>query len=173
MREYGLKFTEISKYAQIMVEDLRAHMNKSILSVSELASKESKKVILVKEMDISRLMMYAEKLRKRRFVKGKKSLRGIEWIVGTTLTNGAIVKYSKMDKGKIDKDPLTFLLPKRTKGWLPRPKVPISKYGRPHKGECLTGSNVCFTCGKPNHLDKNYKSGGIMFQDQKGPVQGA
>lgn len=49
-----------SKYAPFMVVDPRARMSKSISGVSDLVYKECKTAMLVKEMDISHLMTYAE-----------------------------------------------------------------------------------------------------------------
>lgn len=54
------KFTKLSKYAPFMVVEPRLRMSNCISSVSSLVSKESKIAMLVKEINISRLMKYAE-----------------------------------------------------------------------------------------------------------------
>lgn len=67
LREYGLKLTKLSKYALFMVANLRAHMSTFILSVFELVSKDCKMAMLVKQVDISRLMMYVEPIEEEKF----------------------------------------------------------------------------------------------------------
>lgn len=60
IREYALKFTKLSKYALSLVADSRAHMNTFTLGVSDLVKIECKAAMLIKEIDISRLMTYAK-----------------------------------------------------------------------------------------------------------------
>lgn len=60
VREYFLKFTKLFKYVPFILADLRARMSKFIFGLLYLVSKECKIALLMKEMDISRLMIYAE-----------------------------------------------------------------------------------------------------------------
>lgn len=62
VRKYSLKFTKLSKYVLFMVADLRARKSKFISRVSELVSKECKTSMLMKEMDIFRLMNYTKQI---------------------------------------------------------------------------------------------------------------
>lgn len=66
VREFALTFTKLSKYAPFMVADPRARMSKFISDVSDLVPKECKMAMLVKEMDISRLMTYTEQIEKEK-----------------------------------------------------------------------------------------------------------
>ncbi|WMV08580.1 hypothetical protein MTR67_001965 [Solanum verrucosum] len=60
VKEYSLKFTQLSKYFASMVADSRARINKFISSVEETKVKEYRTAMLIKEMIISRLMTHAQ-----------------------------------------------------------------------------------------------------------------
>lgn len=56
-RGYFLKFTYLSNCALAMVSDFRAYKSMFIMGVFEDLFKECRTLILVKEMDISKLMV--------------------------------------------------------------------------------------------------------------------
>lgn len=60
MKEYGIKFTQPSLYAPQMV-GMRAIMRKFVLGLGKHVKKEWKATLLINDMDISRLMVYAQK----------------------------------------------------------------------------------------------------------------
>ncbi|KAF3632455.1 putative hyoscyamine 6-dioxygenase-like [Capsicum annuum] len=62
VKEYSLKFTQLAKYAPHMVEDSRSRMSKFVLGVSSNVVKEYRTAMLIKEMDISRLMVHAHQI---------------------------------------------------------------------------------------------------------------
>lgn len=66
MREYSLKFSKLSKYIPFMVAYPKACMSKLIFNIQDLVSKQHKMTMLVKEMDIFRLIIYAEKIKKEK-----------------------------------------------------------------------------------------------------------
>ena len=63
VQEYSLKFTKISKYAPSMVAYPRARMNKFAMGVSIFVEKECRTEMLLNDMDICRLIVYAPQLR--------------------------------------------------------------------------------------------------------------
>ncbi|WMV23999.1 hypothetical protein MTR67_017384 [Solanum verrucosum] len=62
VKEYALKFIQLSNYAQTMVSDSRARMSKIVSGASDLVVKECLTGMLVKEMDVSRLIVHAQKI---------------------------------------------------------------------------------------------------------------
>lgn len=60
------QFTKLSNHALIIVADLNACMSEFNLGVSKLVSKECKTTMLVKDMDISRLMTYSKQIEKEK-----------------------------------------------------------------------------------------------------------
>ncbi|KAF3679324.1 hypothetical protein FXO37_03928 [Capsicum annuum] len=63
VKEYFLKFNQLSNYAPDQMADPRLSMSKFVTSVSESVVKEYRTVMLNKYMDLSRLMMYAHQIK--------------------------------------------------------------------------------------------------------------
>ncbi|KAK4726700.1 hypothetical protein R3W88_031617 [Solanum pinnatisectum] len=77
VHEYGLNFTQLSRYAPKMVVDMRSKMSLFVVGLAHLSSKEGRATMLIGDMDISRLMVYVqqvevEKLRDREEFKNKR-----------------------------------------------------------------------------------------------------
>lgn len=64
--EHFLEFTQLSKYAPFMVVDARTRMSKFISDMSNLVLSKCQMDMHVKEMDISYLMTYEEKIEKEK-----------------------------------------------------------------------------------------------------------
>ena len=62
VQEYGLKFNQLLRYAPHMVTNFRAQMNKFLYGVSYLVKTECKNVMLLGDMNISRLMTNAQQV---------------------------------------------------------------------------------------------------------------
>ncbi len=62
VQEYGLKFTQLSRYAPHMVADSWAQMNKFLYGVSDLVKTECRNAMLLENMKISRLMTHAQQV---------------------------------------------------------------------------------------------------------------
>ncbi|WMV09011.1 hypothetical protein MTR67_002396 [Solanum verrucosum] len=58
VQEYGLKFTQLSRYTPQMVVDSRDQMNKFLYGVSDLVKTECRNAMLLGDMSLSRLMTH-------------------------------------------------------------------------------------------------------------------
>ena len=56
VREYALKFNQLSKYSPHLVVDLRFRMNKVVMGVFDLVSEQCRSAMLISDMDLSQLM---------------------------------------------------------------------------------------------------------------------
>jgi len=64
VHEYSLKFTQLSHYAPEMVADMKRRMSLFVSGLSRLSSKEGKTTMLIRDMDIVRLMIHAQQVEK-------------------------------------------------------------------------------------------------------------
>ncbi|KAF3631183.1 hypothetical protein FXO38_26766 [Capsicum annuum] len=148
VNEYSLKFTHLARYAPHVVANSRSKMSKFVSGVSNSMVKECQTTMLIKEMDISMLMVYAQQIEE---AKNKE-------------------KESENKRAKMGS--FNFTQPKddnkiRAPG--PKPQGSVSsarinplceKYGRNHQGVCRAGSNMYFGCGKPGHRIKDCPQSG-------------
>lgn len=90
IKKYPLKFTELARYFPSMLVDSKAHMNKFAPGVSKVVVKECWTTMLVKEMDITKLMVHAQQIKEEKVKeKERESMRvrtgSTTWnLVGTT-----------------------------------------------------------------------------------------
>jgi len=78
VREYALRFSKLSKYAPTMMNDSRTTMGQFVSGLDDLVVQECQTALLIKEMDLARLMTYAEqmegmKLREEKMREAKKA----------------------------------------------------------------------------------------------------
>lgn len=59
VKEYSLKFTQLARYAPHVVDDSRSKMSKFVSSVSDSMLKDYRTIMLIKEIDLARLMVRA------------------------------------------------------------------------------------------------------------------
>lgn len=59
VKEYCLKFTQVTIFSLKLLPYSRAHMNKFVIGVSDLVVNECRTTILIKDMDIAQFMSHA------------------------------------------------------------------------------------------------------------------
>ncbi|KAH0728063.1 hypothetical protein KY284_003928 [Solanum tuberosum] len=169
VHEYGLKFTQLSRYAPEMVANMRGRMHFFVAGLGHLSSKEGRVAMLIRDMDNSRLMVYVqqvkeEKLRDREEFKNKRAKTMNESEQQKSSANRS--SFQQKQKGPA---PSTASAPApKNKGEYygqnSRAKTVYSqgsvaqggskphactKCGRNHSGVCREGSTGCFKCVAP------------------------
>ncbi|KAF3662284.1 Zinc ion binding, putative isoform 1 [Capsicum annuum] len=104
VNEYCLKFNQLSMYAPDMMADLRASMSKFVTRVSGLVVKECRTAILIGDMDLTRLMMHAQKIKaeklKKRDINNKRARTGSQNSVSGRLSYLTGAKWGKNHPGE-------------------------------------------------------------------------
>src|SRR5688572_14258549 len=62
VKEYHMKFTQLSRYASEMVPTMRAKMRKFVSGLAKHVKREGKAAILNNNMDFSRLVVYLQQV---------------------------------------------------------------------------------------------------------------
>ncbi|KAH0672805.1 hypothetical protein KY290_025037 [Solanum tuberosum] len=145
VREYALKFVQLSKYAPHLVADSRSRMNKFVMGVSDLVSEECRSAMLIGDMHLSRLMTYAEqmeeeKLRKKRGHEAKRARLENRFPKGARFHQGRGNPH--VNRG------FAINVPRPQGGGEVSSTDVCPKCGRKHGGPCMKGSGACFECGE-------------------------
>ncbi|XP_049394626.1 uncharacterized protein LOC125858887 [Solanum stenotomum] len=168
VREYALKFTQLSKYDPTMVADSRARMSKFVSGESKMVVKECRTAMLIGDMDISRLMVHAQQIEeeilkeKSREVKRAKSSDGnfsharSDGHGHPKFRQGFSSQGSSNAPPKFNKDRVSNPKPQRGNGGgSSLDRSTCAKCGKKHDGKCLTGMDDCFSCGNNGHKMKD------------------
>ena len=70
VKDYRLMFTQLYKNALTMVADSRAKMNKFVMEISNFVVNKCRLAMLVRRMDIARLMVHLEQIYEQKLKQG-------------------------------------------------------------------------------------------------------
>uniref|UniRef100_M1DII3 Gag-pol polyprotein n=1 Tax=Solanum tuberosum TaxID=4113 RepID=M1DII3_SOLTU len=160
VNEYALNFTRSSKYALSLVASPRDLMNRFMTGVSELVEEEFCMTMLVDDMDISHLMVFAQqieesKLKKKR-VREKKSTRVDNDGFDGPGHCGNRQRFSGQGYSNAHKYKDESVSSPRPQGKDSDPLYPTcSRCGKRHEGRCLAGRDGCYGCGDRGHMKKD------------------
>jgi len=62
VHKYNLKFTQLSRYALVMLADMRSRMNLFVFGLSSLSNKEGMETMFIPDMDIATLMIHVQRV---------------------------------------------------------------------------------------------------------------
>ncbi|KAK4724033.1 hypothetical protein R3W88_026812 [Solanum pinnatisectum] len=148
VKEYSLKFTLLSKYAPSLVSNPRDAMSRFVTGVSDLVKEECRTAMLHGDMDISRLIVYAQSIEESKLKRVNKDLkRGRSDEQGQPrFKKRAPRQYSSSaPKANEEKDGGSQFF-----------KPLCATCGKRHHGKCLAGTSGCYGYGKSDHQVRNY-----------------
>ena len=149
VREYCLNFNQLAKYAPDLVADNRASISKFVTGVSSYVFKECRSAMLSSEINLSRLMTYAQqieadKIKERDRMRGNKRARFEQHEQGQTRSQGGIHPQYQ------DHSPM--LAPSSSSALVPRDRQEQGNRSYASKSQYSTGSNpnrpLCPKCGR-------------------------
>ncbi|XP_049399874.1 uncharacterized protein LOC125863954 [Solanum stenotomum] len=163
VQEYSLKFTKLSKHAPSLVSNPRDEMSRFVTGVADTIEEEWRVTMLHDNMDISRLMVYAQQVEESRLRKksrevkrespddGNSSKSKFEGQSGPRFKK-KFSNQSSSNAPKPNKDKVPNSKPQGgNRGGSSMEKPTCAKCGKKHKGKCLAGISVCYGCGKSGH----------------------
>ncbi|WMV33180.1 hypothetical protein MTR67_026565, partial [Solanum verrucosum] len=137
----------IEWYAPSLVSNPRDDMSRFVMGISNLVEEECRTTMLHDDMNISRLMVYAQSIeesklkRKNREIKRVRSdEKGQPWFKKRAPNqDSSSTPKVKQEKG----------------GGALISKPTCTTCGKRHYGKCLAGTNGCYGCGKNDHQVKD------------------
>ena len=93
MKEYSIKFTQISNHAPTMVNYSRLKMKKFDMGISNLVVNKCWSSMLIPSMDISRLMLHIEQIEEQKVKQVIRDLKKVRTEEGNFSTKRFEVQY--------------------------------------------------------------------------------
>ena len=72
VKEYSLKFTQLARYAPHIVAYNRSRISNFVFGVLENVFKECRSTMLIKKIDVSRLMVHSQRIDEQKLKKKKR-----------------------------------------------------------------------------------------------------
>ncbi|XP_069147114.1 uncharacterized protein [Solanum lycopersicum] len=147
VKDYSLKFTQISKYAPAMVSNPRDRMNKFVMGVFSLVERSFvRQCSLMKWISLAKIMVYAQKIESkiREIMQEGKRPKFDESIQPKPKKRFYHQESSMGEKDRVSN--------KNSQGGghtCERPRC--ATCGKQHLGKCLVGTNGYFACSSKNH----------------------
>ncbi|XP_049374797.1 uncharacterized protein LOC125839853 [Solanum verrucosum] len=146
VREYDLKFNQLSKYAPTMVVDSRAMKSTFVSGMSEMVVKEFRIAMLIHDMDISRLMVHAQQIEKDKLKENSREVKRAKTCDGN-------FSHARFDGQGHPEFQQRFFDQGSSNAPL---KFNKDRCGRKHDGNCLAGTDGCYGCGKNGHKMRDF-----------------
>ncbi|XP_027770905.1 uncharacterized protein LOC107009362 [Solanum pennellii] len=168
VKEYSLKFVNLSKHASSLVANSRDEMSRFVTGVSEDLVEDCRASMLHDSMDLGRLMVHTQQMeesrRKRKVHESKKpriadlagpssgkSSFGVNNRPKFNRHSGNFVSSGNVSAKVNESGPI-----KGNDRNVQRKSKFCGKCGPPHRGECLIGTNTCLGCGKTRHMVRDF-----------------
>ena len=143
--EYSLNFTQFSKYAQIMVANSRATMNKFMITVSSIIEKECFTSMHHHDMDMSRFMMYDQQIEESKIQN--MNIYGKRYRSDEPSKHKSKKWFYNQDSSMVNKDRASNRNSQGgSGGGLSFERNGCTTCGKPHLGKCLAGKDGYFGC---------------------------
>ncbi|KAK4733632.1 hypothetical protein R3W88_007893 [Solanum pinnatisectum] len=166
VKEYSLKFTQLSKYASILVANSRARMNKFVMGVSDLAEEEYRTAMLHHDMDISRLTIYGQQIEEKKLRKINREAKRAR--PDEQSQPRSKKRYYNQDSPMVNNDRVSNPKPQAGNGGGSSfERSTCSKCGKQHLGRCLAGTDGCFRCGNKAHKMRDCPTLSIQGRETK------
>nr|XP_010315790.1 uncharacterized protein LOC104645625 [Solanum lycopersicum] len=164
VREYSLNFLKLSRYATSLVSNSRDEMSRLLTGIAQDLEEECREAML-HDIMVSRLMVHVQQVeesRKRKHTRvGNKSRQAEENFLGKSSTE--IREKPRFKKGLFHQGELSsskgrhdrnseFRVKRNNEVDTSQERPPCRKCGKLHGGECMRGTNACYSCGKPVHM---------------------
>ncbi|KAH0695924.1 hypothetical protein KY289_013406 [Solanum tuberosum] len=167
VQEYSFKFTKLSKYAPSLVSNPRDEMSCFVTGVSDSIEEECRAAMLHDNIDISRLMVYAQQVEESRLRKKSIEVKRARPDDGNSSKNKFEGQSGPRFKKKFSNQSSSNApRPNKERVSNPKPqggnrdgssmgKPSCAKCGKKHEGKCLVDMGVCYGCGKNGHQLKD------------------
>ncbi|XP_049364126.1 uncharacterized protein LOC125828847 [Solanum verrucosum] len=147
VQEYSLKFTLLSKYAPSLVSNPRDDISRYVMGVPDLVEEECRMTILHEDMNISRLMVYAQSIEESKLKRNNREMKRVR------SDEQGQPRFKKRAPNQDSSS--TPRVNQEKSGGPPFSKPTCTNCGKKHFGKCLACTNGCYGCGNIDHQVKD------------------